>query len=291
MQIHVAPIHLDSALPIHGGQPFRQHDAPITFLHVHDCLEVGYCYSGSGIFMIGDKVLPFHAGDVSFINHTEVHLARSAPGSSSEWTWIYLDPLRLVGRAAAGDPALLDPTRLGGPMFGNLLSANRHPAVNQVVLRLIQELRNPEPGQAEALRALAWELMVLVQRLRPREGEGVARTPRRDYDRIAPALQWVAQHFAEPVNIPRLATVCGLSAPQFRRVFQRSIGQSPRQYWLGVRLQLATSLLRTTSRSILEICHDTGFETLSSFNRLFREYFQTTPSGWRAGQKSKATVL
>src|SRR5687768_4151735 len=92
LEIVFAPIPLDPELPITGGLPFVQADNPITLLHYHDCLELGYCFSGSGIFMVGEKVLPFGAGDVAFINHTEVHLAQSAPGTHSEWTWIYLDP-------------------------------------------------------------------------------------------------------------------------------------------------------------------------------------------------------
>jgi AraC-like DNA-binding protein len=278
---------LPGELPIRGGTPYVQQDHPITFLHVHDCLELGYCYGGSGIFMVGDKVLPFQAGDVSFINHTEVHLAQSAPGTVSEWTWIYLDPLRLAG-TLGGNLDILAPTPLAGPGFHNLLSREAHPALNRVVSRLVEELRGGQAGQAEVLRALALELMVLMHRAYPPEARSSAMPrPRPDFERVAPALQWVAQHFADPVEVPKLARLCGLSAPQFRRVFQRAIGQGPRAYWLGMRLQLAASLLRTTARSVLEISQDTGFETLSSFNRLFRARFGQTPSGWRGGEVSR----
>jgi len=56
-------------------------------LHVHDSLEVGYCYDGRGIFVIEDKVFPFSAGDVCVINSSEMHLARSAEGTESHWTF------------------------------------------------------------------------------------------------------------------------------------------------------------------------------------------------------------
>ncbi|MBC8012303.1 MAG: AraC family ligand binding domain-containing protein, partial [Burkholderiales bacterium] len=140
LEIRFAPIPLDPAFPVEASGEHEHDDAPITFLHAHQCLEVGYCHAGAGIFMIGDKVRAYRAGDVTFINHTEVHLARSAPGTTSRWTWINLDPLALVAPSVADAP-LLDPTPLAGPGFDNLFSPERVPAVGRVASRLIEELR------------------------------------------------------------------------------------------------------------------------------------------------------
>jgi len=281
-EIRYAEVGLDSKLPVCGGMPFRQQDQPITFLHFHECLELGYCYSGSGVFVVGEKILPFQAGDVSFINRNEVHLARSAPGTSSEWTWIYLDPVRLVG-AAGTDLHFLDPTPLAGPAFDNMLSARKHPAINRVVLDMVDELRSSRKGREEALRALAWQLMVLARRLVPATG-----SPNRppEYGRVVPALQHMTDRYADPVDISRLARLCHMSVPHFRRIFLRTVGQSPREYWHALRLRMAASLLRGTPMSVLEISQEVGFETLSSFNRLFLKNFQASPRQWRKAQGS-----
>jgi len=281
MKIDYAPIQLDSAFPIRGGQPFVQSDRPITHLHIHDCLELGYCFSGSGIFMVGEKVLPFSAGDVSFINHTEVHLARSAPGTHSEWTWIYLDPMRLAG-APGAEPGRLDPLPFAGHSFGNIIPESGQPAINRVVLRMIEELRARSAGCEDALRALTWELMVLMGRMAPDAGV----TPfRKDYDRLAPALQLLARGYDHPLRLAELARSCSLSVPHFRRLFRRTLGRSPRAYWNNLRLLMAGSLLRSSSRSVLQISQDVGFETLSSFNRLFRSHFGVAPREWRGKRK------
>jgi len=279
MEVVYSRIPLDDRLPIHGGQPYLQPDQPITHLHVHDCLELGYCFSGNGIFVVGEKVLPFEAGDVSFINHREVHLAQSAPGTRSEWTWIYLDPLRLV-RHPDADARRLDPTPLAGPDFQNLLSTKDHPQISRNVLRMIEELRATHSGRDEALRALAWELMILVQRLRPAEPR-TSPKHREQYDRLAPAMHHLTQHYTDPVDVAVLARACRLSEPHFRRLFSVAIGRSPREYWLDLRLRMAASLLRSSSRSILQISQDVGFQTLSSFNRQFLAQFEMTPRAWR----------
>src|SRR4051812_45158206 len=94
--IEYAPINLPADLPILGDDHFEQRDLPIRHLHFHGCLELGLCHAGHGIFVVGSKILPFAAGDVSFIASPEVHLARSSPGTTSNWTWIYLDPVTLA---------------------------------------------------------------------------------------------------------------------------------------------------------------------------------------------------
>lgn len=256
-----------------------QTDRPITYLHVHDCLELGYCFSGAGIFMIGEKVLPYEAGDVSFINHTEVHLASSAPGNQSEWTWVYLNPIRLVSHPGA-DVSWLDPTPLCGPDFCNIFSPKQHPDICHVVRRMTEELQAKRLGMESILRALTWELMVLMHRHAPSLRAGA---PRRDYERLAPALQLLAGDYARPLSVGKLARTCGLSESHFRRLFTRTIGRSPRNYWNDLRLRMAASLLRSSGRSVLEISQDVGFETLSSFNRLFKTHFGQSPRAWLSG--------
>src|ERR1700742_1607573 len=80
-----APIALPDDFPLVDQGHFAQGDAPITFLHGHDCLELGYCYEGAGVFVIGEKLLPFRGGDVSVIPPAEFHLARSMAGTRSKW--------------------------------------------------------------------------------------------------------------------------------------------------------------------------------------------------------------
>ncbi|MDX6767594.1 MAG: AraC family transcriptional regulator [Candidatus Methylacidiphilales bacterium] len=282
LEIHYSPIPLDPLLPLVLQEHYIQEDRPITFLHVHDCLELGLCHQGEGIFMVGEKILPFSTGDVVFINSTEVHLAQSAPGSKSRWTWVYLDPILLVDHPAAR--AVLDPTPLAGPRFINILPAGKHPELFDGLRRIIAEKKQAGPHHRQALQALVWEWMVRIQRLAPKRSARAA-VSRWHFDRLAPALQLLAQNYSLDQPIGELARACGLSEPHFRRLFRASIGTTPLAYRHDLRLRMATSLLRNTSRSILEISQDVGFESLSSFNRQFRQIYHTHPSAWRRGGK------
>jgi len=289
-EIRYHAIALEPSLPIRCEEPFLQGDRPITFLHFHACLELGYCHGGNGIFVVGEKILPFQRGDVSFIGRNELHLAKSAPGTHSRWSWIYLDPAMLLARVGV-DPRRSDTTPLSGPAFGNLLSAREFPALNRIVLEMLRELRGDAPAREEALRALTWQLMVEAGRLTPPSAPPVRRP---EYERLLPALQWMADHYREAVHIGPLARSCGMSLSHFRRRFLHTVGVSPRAYWHALRLRMAASLLRETSRSVLEISQQVGFETLSGFNRLFLKSYGMSPRRWRTGKPgafSQSAVL
>jgi AraC-like DNA-binding protein len=277
-RIEFSRIRLDPSFPVLGGGPLYKHDdEPITYLHVHQALELGYCHSGSGVFIVADKVMPFGAGSISVIGATEPHLARSTPGTESIWNWIWLDPIRLLGPIA--DARLLDPSPLAGTDFINVLSDERARPIAPIVLRLVAELTTCGPEYRSVVKALTWQFMIELKRMVP---DGRRKTVQSSsYLRIAPALDHLANHHAEPLRVSDLADLCCMSEPHFRRLFCQAMGKSPQSYWLDLRLQMASSLLRSTSLSVLEVSQQAGFETLSSFNRAFRKSFQTTPREWR----------
>ncbi len=281
LKIVLWPVALDPLLPIFAHTGYVQRDRPIRYLHLHDCLELGLCHHGSGVFMVGQKVLPFRAGDVSVINHTEVHLAQSAPGTDSEWSWVYLDPIRLV---TTFDATIADATPFAGVGFGNIFDARTYPEIGRVVQRLIDELTTRASHYATAVRVLTAELMTLLHRLptTPQEPAEAAFV----HDQLAPALQHLAGHFRDPVDVRGLAARCHLSPTHFRRLFLRAIGKTPRAYWLDLRIRMATSLLQATGRSVLEVSQDVGFDSLSSFNRQFLKAIRTTPRAWRRSTRT-----
>lgn len=273
-------VPLDDALPITADPASLLDDHPIRYLHRHQCAEIGLCVEGSGVFVVGEKVMEFSAGDVTFINSSEVHLARSMPGTMSRWHWIYLDPLRLAS-ASSFEHALLDPVPLAGSDFQNVIHASEAPHLGTIASRIVEELQSREPGFTTNLMALTAEFMVLLRRARPRTiaNAGIATSPQ--FDRIAPAISLIARNFAEPLSVSQLATACLMSEPTLRRAFTTVMGCSPREYWLDVRLQMSATMLRSTTMSVVEVSRAVGFTTLSSFNRLFLERFGSPPRVWR----------
>ena len=276
------PFTFHPAFPVAGG-PHALTDRPITMLHRHNGLEIGYCHHGAGIFVVEDKTLPFRTGDVSVISEAEMHLAQSAAGTVSQWTFISFDPARLVP-APPEERWLLRCEPFHGVKFRNILSPAAYPAITRAVYTIVSEMQAQEPGYQSAVRAQAWTLLLELHRL---TGMAATRWTGAVADsRIAPiagALEVIATGYGYPLRVEELAAACHCSVTHFRRLFTAALGQSPQHYLTQFRLRMATTLLAHTDRSIAEIAGAVGYSTLSSFNRQFKMLLGTPPRAWRQG--------
>ncbi|HEY1089684.1 MAG TPA: helix-turn-helix transcriptional regulator [Burkholderiaceae bacterium] len=91
--------------------------------------------------------------------------------------------------------------------------------------------------------------------------------------------------------IPRLASVSGVSAAHFARSFKQAFGVPPHRYLLTRRIERATTLLRETELAITEIAFETGWRSLGTFGRIFRDVTGATPSATRARWQAQAQAL
>ena len=89
--------------------------------------------------------------------------------------------------------------------------------------------------------------------------------------------------FFEPLNVDDLARSAGLSRAHFSREFRRAFGESPHGYLLTRRLERAAALLRTTDRSVADICLDVGLASVGSFTTSFTRTYGVSPTAYRAG--------
>jgi transcriptional regulator GlxA family with amidase domain len=98
-----------------------------------------------------------------------------------------------------------------------------------------------------------------------------------------------ASHEAWPVR--RLARVSGVSEAHFARSFKEAFGVPPHRYLLTRRIERATALLRDTDLSITEIAFQTGWESLGTFGRTFRDVTGESPGAVRARARAAAHEL
>jgi AraC-like DNA-binding protein len=94
--------------------------------------------------------------------------------------------------------------------------------------------------------------------------------------------------YREALDVPTLARAARLSPAHFSREFRRAFGETPHQYLLTRRLERAAALLRTTDRSIADICFTVGLRSVGSFTTSFGRAFGVSPSTYRASHPRAA---
>ena len=98
-----------------------------------------------------------------------------------------------------------------------------------------------------------------------------------------------ASHEAWPVR--RLARVSGVSEAHFARSFRQAFGIPPHRYLLTRRVERATALLRDTDLPITDIAFQTGWSSLGTFGRTFRDITGESPGDLRQRLQAAAHEL
>jgi transcriptional regulator GlxA family with amidase domain len=98
-----------------------------------------------------------------------------------------------------------------------------------------------------------------------------------------------ASHEEWPVS--RLAQASGVSDAHFARSFKKAFGVPPHRYLLSRRIERAAALLRDTDLPIIDIAFDTGWSSLGTFGRVFRDIMGESPSDLRAREKAAKHAL
>ena len=96
-----------------------------------------------------------------------------------------------------------------------------------------------------------------------------------------------ARYF-ETLGVDDLARAAGLSRAHFSREFRAAFGESPHAYLLTRRMERAAALLRTTDRSIADICFSVGLKSIGSFTTSFTRTYGVSPTAYRAAFPSPA---
>jgi AraC-like DNA-binding protein len=86
--------------------------------------------------------------------------------------------------------------------------------------------------------------------------------------------------------VPRLARISGVSEAHFARSFGMAFGVPPHRYLLTRRIERATALLRETALPITEIAFLSGWNSLGTFGRTFRDVTGESPRAFRARARS-----
>lgn len=89
----------------------------------------------------------------------------------------------------------------------------------------------------------------------------------------------------------RLARVSQVSEAHFARSFKEAFGVPPHRYLLTRRIERAVALLRDSELSITEIAFQTGWRSLGTFGRIFRDVTGEKPSAIRVRARAAARNL
>jgi AraC-like DNA-binding protein len=116
-------------------------------------------------------------------------------------------------------------------------------------------------------------------------------TPVHSARHLLRAKDLIEARYRDPLDVSTLAQAARLSPAHFSREFRRVFGETPHQYLLTRRMERAASLLRSTDRSVADICFTVGLSSVGSFTTSFRRTFGMTPTAYRAAHPPASSLV
>jgi AraC-like DNA-binding protein len=97
------------------------------------------------------------------------------------------------------------------------------------------------------------------------------------FARIAAALSYLREHYAEPLGVDELAGRANMSVSTFHEHFKRCTDLAPMQYLKRLRLLKAQQMLIGEGLGVAQVAHRVGYQSTSQFSREYKRQFQRSP--------------
>ena len=266
------------------GEKWRQkYERDIDYLHFHNYLEIGYCYYGDGRMVLGEEEIQYQGGDFTVIPSNFLHTTNSTPGRLSSWEYLFVDVEKLIEKATAGVPGRMEKLMRRINNRATLVSSEKYPYLGEQIRTIMNIMRGGEAFCQEEAEALMTALLMEVAR---RNGDGTLGEVKnsggvKSGNLIFRVLDYISDHYSEPLKVGDIAKWAHISETHFRRVFLAHMNMSPLEYINLVRIQAACEYLKKTDEPVAMIAAKCGFGVSSTFNRNFLQIMGVTPAQWR----------
>src|SRR3954454_20600750 len=111
-----------------------------------------------------------------------------------------------------------------------------------------------------------------------------------DLAHLRRARDLMDRDYAEPLDVPAMASAALMSPAHFSRKFRAAYGETPCSYLMTRRIERAKAFLRQ-GMTVTDACMAVGCTSLGSFSSRFTEIVGETPSRYRAGDHSDLEVV
>lgn len=101
------------------------------------------------------------------------------------------------------------------------------------------------------------------------------------FSQIQHACTHITEHYAEDITLDSVSHQFGFSKYHFSRLFKAYIGETFYRYLNGIRMSTAQTMLTQPDTSVTDIAYSVGYSSMSSFIRMFKDFYGCTPSQYR----------
>ncbi len=264
-----------------SAEDLNDYDHPDS-LHFHNHLEIGFCYYGNGLMTFDDKQIPYGSNIFTVIPRGIPHMTGSSDRIGYSWEYLIIDVNGFLSDVYKAKPHLSSQLISRINRQPHLARAEDQKETAALIRKILDVMRNQQELCLEEARGLVLALLIRLarwNRIPPQAWEYPHHAGTTAI--ISSALDYINREPGHPFKIEELARMCHISETHFRRVFSEYMKMSPVKYINQVRIRHVCDELTKTNDSINAIAARTGFPSLSTFNRNFRQITGLSPQQFR----------
>lgn len=250
--------------------------------HQHIEYELIMFTEGEGMSFIGNYVGAFETGDVFFLGANLPHTFQKKQDLVTSAVVV-----QFTEDFWGADFIELPEARDIKLMFQSAFKGFKIVDKSKVKLgKLIRELENLKgfrriTALCECLSIITFEAEYIEL-----SSQDVKQLNAKEKERIDKIFQYTIDNFQQPISLSYIADSIGMSVPAFCNYFKKSTKKTYISFLNEVRIGYACNLLIDSDLNIIDICFESGFNTLANFNKQFLKIKGLTPSNFRSHFKN-----
>lgn len=263
----------------------RQKEYSMKSRHMHRTYEIYFLLEGERYFFIGKETYHIRAGTVVLIRRDQIHKT-SIVGIP------YHDRILLQIDADLLDTYLKSQNLPKTEEYFTYLSGAMKPSEEEftrlcgLCSRIREELSGKRKDYELIVKQNLTEMLVLLYRHKNQEDTEEVRYEMRvedhKYQKVNEIAEYLTTHCETRESLEELSKRFYISKSYLTRIFKEVTGLTVREYANAVRVRRAKHYLRHSEHSITEIAQETGFDSITYFERVFKRYADVSPLRYRS---------
>ena len=259
---------------------FTEERTPTEFpSHWHNSAEFTVILKNGCKYKIGETVYKPEKGDILLVWPRELHEIIHVPQAGSIF-------VQFASRIIENNTDLISAS--GFLNNCHHISAKKEPELTSSLTEIIYKIRDTHNKKQYFLetrsKILIYEMLVKIGDYvmqEHREQIGDNNFSDKSWDYIKTACSYISDHSSEDITQSEVADYTGLSPYYFSKLFNEYTNMTFPAYLSKIRVQNAINLLENNNFSITECAFMSGFQSTTTFNKVFREMTGYTPREFR----------
>lgn len=237
---------------------------------VKDHYKIHYVHSGKGIFKIGEETYNIKDGQCFLICPDIVSYYKADEKDPWTYYWVAFNGLNVSSYL----------NRAGLTTESPVINCSNDDLIIDCFTRMFEGSKTSTSGDLRLLSSLYEFLSIIIDESAVKSAAD--KSTKKDNFYIAKAIEWFELNYSSSVSISEIADFIGLNRKYFSKLFKESIGMSPQNFLINLRLNKACDLMKNSYLSIGEISRSVGYGDQLLFSRIFKKFKGVSPNQFRS---------